>query len=69
MSRIGKQPIEVPGGVEVELGDDALVTVKGPRGTLSRRLHPEMRIVREDDVIRVERPSDEDFHRSLHGLT
>lgn len=69
MSRIGKQPIEVPTGVDVQLGDDALVTVKGPRGTLSRRLHPEMRVVREDDRIRVERPSDEGFHRSLHGLT
>ncbi|HZD79049.1 MAG TPA: 50S ribosomal protein L6 [Actinomycetota bacterium] len=69
MSRIGKQPIEVPSGVEVTLGDEALVTVTGPRGTLSRRLHPEMRVVREDDHIRVERPSEEGFHRSLHGLT
>ncbi len=69
MSRIGKQPIEIPGGVDVQIGEDATVTVKGPRGTLSRRLHPEMRIVREDAVIRVERPSDEGFHRSLHGLT
>ena len=69
MSRIGRQPIEIPGGVDVEIGDDATVTVKGPRGTLSRRLHPEMRVVRVDGTIRVERPSDESFHRSLHGLT
>lgn len=69
MSRIGKQPIEVPGGVDVQVGDDSVVTVKGPRGTLSQRLHPEMRIVREDSTIRVERPTDEGFHRSLHGLT
>jgi large subunit ribosomal protein L6 len=69
MSRIGRQPIEIPSGVEVDLGDDAMMTVKGPRGTLSRRLHPEMRIVREDGLIRVERPSDENVHRSLHGLT
>ena len=69
MSRIGRQPIEIPSGVDVQVGDDALVTVKGPRGTLSRRLHPEMRIVREENVLRVERPSDESFHRSLHGLT
>ena len=69
MSRIGRQPIEIPGGVDVEIGDDAVVTVKGPRGTLSQRLHPEMKVVREDAAIRVERPSDEGFHRSLHGLT
>jgi len=69
MSRIGKQPIEIPGGVDVAIDEDATVTVKGPRGTLSRRLHPEMRVVRDDGVIRVERPSDEGFHRSLHGLT
>ena len=69
MSRIGKQPIEVPSGVDVEVGDDSVVTVKGPRGTLSQRLHPEMRIVREDGMLRVERPTDGGFHRSLHGLT
>jgi large subunit ribosomal protein L6 len=69
MSRIGKQPIEIPSGVDVTIGEDALVTVKGPRGELRQRLHPEMRIVRDEGVIRVERPSDEGFHRSLHGLT
>jgi large subunit ribosomal protein L6 len=69
MSRIGKQPIEIPSGVDVTVGDDALVTVKGPRGTLTQRLHPEMRIVREEGSLRVERPSDESVHRSLHGLT
>jgi large subunit ribosomal protein L6 len=69
MSRIGRQPIEVPGGVDVAIGEGALVTVKGPRGELSQRMHPEMRIVQEDGTIRVERPSDEGFHRSLHGLT
>jgi large subunit ribosomal protein L6 len=69
MSRIGRQPIEIPSGVDVTVGDDAVVTVKGPRGTLSQRLHAEMKIVQEDGTIRVERPSDEGFHRSLHGLT
>jgi large subunit ribosomal protein L6 len=69
MSRIGRQPIEVPSGVDVAIGDDAVVTVKGPRGELSQRVHPEMRVVREDATVRVERPSDEGFHRSLHGLT
>jgi large subunit ribosomal protein L6 len=68
MSRIGKQPIEVPSGVEIaEAGD--VVTVKGPRGQLQQRLHPDMRIVQEDGVVRVERPNDEGFYRGLHGLT
>jgi large subunit ribosomal protein L6 len=69
VSRIGRQPIEIPAGVEVELGDGNLVTVRGPRGTLQRRLHPDIRVVREDGVLRVERPSDEPFHRGLHGLS
>ncbi len=69
MSRIGKQPIEIPSGVQVTVGDDAVVTVKGPRGELSQRVHPEMKIVSDEGVVRVERPSDEGFHRSLHGLT
>jgi large subunit ribosomal protein L6 len=69
VSRIGRQPIEVPGGVDVTVGEDAVVTVKGPRGQLSQRLHPEMTVVQKDGSIRVERPSDEGFHRSLHGLT
>lgn len=69
MSRIGRQPIEIPSGVDVTVGDDSSVTVKGPLGTLSRRVHPEMRVVRRDASVQVERPSDEPFHRSLHGLT
>jgi large subunit ribosomal protein L6 len=69
MSRIGRQPIEVPSGVDVTVGEDSVVTVKGPRGTLSQRMHPQMRIVREDATVRVERPADDGFHRSLHGLT
>jgi large subunit ribosomal protein L6 len=69
MSRIGKQPIEIPTGVEVTVGDDAVVTVKGPRGTLTQQIHVDMKVVREDGVLRVERPSDEGRHRSLHGLT
>ena len=69
MSRIGRQPIEIPGGVDITVGDDAVVVVKGPRGELTQRVHPEMRIVRDEDVLRVERPSDEGLHRSLHGLT
>jgi len=68
MSRIGRQPITVPQGVDVVL-DGSHVAVKGPRGSLERDLHADMRVVQEDGVIRVERPSDERLHRSLHGLT
>jgi large subunit ribosomal protein L6 len=69
MSRIGKQPIEIPSGVEVEIADGNLVTITGPRGALTRPLHGAMRIVSADGQVRVERPDDEGFHRSLHGLT
>ena len=68
MSRIGKQPIEIPSGVEVSV-DGSRVTVKGPRGTLERTFHQEVTIVKDDGVVLVERPDDEAFHRALHGLT
>jgi large subunit ribosomal protein L6 len=68
MSRIGKQPITLPAGVDVTI-DGSHLAVKGPRGSLERDLHPDMRVVLEDGVVRVERPSDERLHRSLHGLT
>ena len=69
MSRIGKQPIEIPSGVDVSIGEANLVTVKGPRGSLTQTMHPDMRIVIEDGTARVERPNDEGVNRSLHGLT
>ena len=69
MSRIGKQPVTIPSGVEVSVGEGNLVTVKGPRGTLSQAMHANMRIVVEDGAARVERPDDEGFNRGLHGLT
>jgi large subunit ribosomal protein L6 len=69
MSRIGKQPIELPGGVDVTVAEENVVTVKGPRGTLTQTMHPDMRIVVDGGVLRVERPDDEALHRSLHGLT
>jgi len=68
MSRIGRQPINIPQGVEVKL-DGNLVSVKGPKGQLSKELHRDMQIVQEDNVIRIERPTDNKLHRSLHGLT
>ena len=68
MSRIGRLPIPVPDGVEVTL-DGSRISVKGPRGALTRQLSPELKVVREDGLIRVERPSDEKRARELHGLT
>lgn len=68
MSRIGKQPIPVPSGVEVTI-DGATVTVKGPKGTLTQTFSEDMAIALEDGVLTVTRPSDERRHRSLHGLT
>jgi len=68
MSRIGKQPIPVPSGVEVKV-DGQKVSVKGPKGTLEDTFHEDMMIKLEDGQVIVERPSDEREHRSLHGLT
>ena len=69
MSRIGRMPITVPAGVEVTVAEGNLVTVKGPKGTLSRKLHPAMIIEQNGAEITVKRPSDSKEHRSLHGLT
>lgn len=67
MSRIGKRPIPVPAGTTVTLGNE--VTVKGPKGTLSRKFVPEVTISQEGDQILVARTSDEKFARSAHGLS
>ena len=69
MSRIGRTPITVPAGVEITVGEANLVTVKGPKGTLTKNLHPDMIIKVEGGVATVERPNDEKENRSLHGLT
>jgi large subunit ribosomal protein L6 len=68
MSRIGKSPIPVPSGVDVTLADRD-VTVKGPKGTLARRLPPDITVRQDGDQLVVERPDDEREHRALHGLT
>ena len=68
MSRIGKQPITLPPQVEVTInGPD--VTVKGPRGTLTRSFHPDLTITKDDGQLIVSRPTDQRHHRALHGLT
>ena len=69
MSRIGKQPIEIPSGVEFSVDAGNVVTVKGPRGSLTQLIHPNIRVVIEDGQARVERPDDEGFNRGLHGLS
>ncbi len=69
MSRIGKMPIVVPAGVEVTIGAGNALTVKGPKGTLTKNLHPDMIIEKGDGVITVSRPSEIKAHKALHGLT
>jgi large subunit ribosomal protein L6 len=69
MSRIGKTPITIPAGAEVKIGDGNLITVKGPKGTLTEKLHKRMTIKQEGNVITVERPTEEREDRALHGLT
>ena len=69
MSRIGRAPIAIPAGVEIKVEDNNVVTVKGPKGTLTKKLHPDMIIEREGAEISVKRPTDGKAHRSLHGLT
>jgi len=68
MSRIGKKPVTLPKGVNLELQGQT-VAVKGPRGELRRTLHPEMQLVLENGVLTVGRPSEDKRHKALHGLT
>ena len=68
MSRIGNKPITVPEGVEVKLEGNR-ITVKGPKGTLERDIHNNIKVSIEDKTIKIERPDDEPANRSLHGLT
>jgi large subunit ribosomal protein L6 len=68
MSRIGRLPIPVPSGVDVTI-DGRQVTVKGPKGSLSRSLHPDIAVSREDATIVVRRPTEQKGHKQLHGLT
>ena len=68
MSRIGKKPITVPAGVTVKV-EDNVVSVKGPKGELQRRIHNAMKVTLDNGVITVERPDDEKESRSLHGLS
>ena len=69
MSRIGKLPVKIEAGVTITVDDSNVVTVKGPKGTLSQQMHPDMQIEQDNGVLTVKRPSDDKAHRALHGLT
>lgn len=69
MSRIGKKPITVPAGVDVTVENGNVLKVKGPKGELTQKLHPAMKLSLQDGVLTVERPSDSKEHKALHGLT
>ncbi len=68
MSRIGKKPVVIPAGVEVTLNDNT-ITVKGPKGTLTQMVHPNMTVTIEGAELTVTRPNDQKENRALHGLT
>ncbi|KAA8482640.1 large subunit ribosomal protein L6 [Arcticibacter tournemirensis] len=68
MSRIGKAPIEIPGGVTITVSADNVVTVKGPKGELSQRLDGDITVSQEDGKLLVVRPSEQKRHKALHGL-
>lgn len=69
MSRIGKLPVTIPEGVNVSVDESNIVYVKGPKGQLSQKIHRDMKVVVDGNVLKVERPSDEKMHAALHGLS
>lgn len=68
MSRIGKLPINIPAGVEIKISDKNLVTIKGKLGTLEQLVHPDMIVKVEDGKLLVQRPTEQQRHRAMHGL-
>lgn len=68
MSRIGKLPITLPSTVSVNIAENNLITIKGPKGELQQQVHPEMKVTLNDGVLTIERPSEAKEHKSLHGL-
>ncbi len=68
MSRIGKKPINIPSGVTVDVSTKGVVTVKGPKGTLTQDVNPDIQVKVEDNEIVVARPTDSKRHKSIHGL-
>jgi len=68
MSRIGKLPINIPAGVEVQVSDKNLITVKGKLGKLEQQIHPDIIVKIDGSTIRVERPTEQKRHKAMHGL-
>jgi len=68
MSRIGKLPITLPAKVEISVASDNTVTVKGPKGSLSQKVDPDITVSVEDSILTVNRPTDQKRHRAMHGL-
>ena len=68
MSRIGKMPITVPAGVTVSVDENNLVTVKGPKGTLTQQVNPDITLKQEGNILTLERPTDSKPHKAMHGL-
>jgi large subunit ribosomal protein L6 len=69
MSRVGKQPIEIPKGVNIEISDNNILTAKGPKGSLAQKINSEISLKVEDNSIIIERPTEQKRHKALHGLT
>lgn len=69
MSRIGRLPINIPAGVKVQIESENVVSVKGPKGELTQKIHPDMQVSLENGVLTVDRPSNDKNHRALHGLS
>ncbi len=68
MSRIGKLPIEIPQGVTITVEKDNTITVKGPLGELSRKIDPDLKLDLNDNVLNIERPTEQKRHKAMHGL-
>ena len=68
MSRVGKAPIEIPSGVNIDVSDNNLVTVKGPKGELTQQVDPDLILKMEEGVLTVDRPTEQKRHKSMHGL-
>ena len=68
MSRIGNAQIQIPAGVKIEVGKNNKVSIKGPKGTLTQDVHPDIKIVIEDGIMSLERPTDQKRHKAMHGM-
>jgi large subunit ribosomal protein L6 len=68
MSRIGKLPIAIPSGVQVDISKSNLVTVKGPKGTLTQQVHPDLILAVDENILKIDRPTEQKRHKSMHGL-